>query len=114
MSVAPPRSSDLPKPHLGAHEALGEYPGINHDEHFHYTRNPACYAFSPRPNQDSHDISTFCIILPFPEPDITGIVQYEVFGLRSHNNTHLRFSFLQVFSWLEGSFLYSARYYSTV
>ena len=46
--------------------------------------------------------------MPFPESPIVGITLYVAFSdwLLSHGNMHL--SFFYAFSWLNGSFLFSA------
>ena len=55
------------------------------------------------------DLFTVSIVLPIPECHVVGIIQYVLFldWLFSLRNMHLRF-FLHVFSWLDGSFLFSA------
>ena len=55
------------------------------------------------------NLFTVFIVLPFPECHIVRIIQYIVFSdwFLSLSNIHLRFSC--VFSWIDGSFLFSAK-----
>ena len=55
------------------------------------------------------DLFTVSIVSPFPECLIIGIIQYVAFsgGLLSLSNVHS--SFLHAFSWLDRSFLFSAK-----
>ena len=54
------------------------------------------------------DLFIICIVLPFPECHIVDIIQYVVFSdcLLPLGNMHLKF--LDVFSWLDSAFLFSA------
>ena len=88
------------------------YPSLwYHTQYFHCPKNhlsalPIHSSVAPTPG--NHWSFTLSTVLPFPECHIIGIIQYVAFSdwLRSFSNMHLRF--LQVFSWLNSSFLFSA------
>ena len=80
-----------------------------HTECSHCPKNPVGSTYSSLPPQPltTTDLFTVSIVLPFPECHMVGVIQYVSFSDQLLSLSCMHRSFLYIFSWLEGSVLFS-------
>ena len=90
------------------------YPTLQyHTEQLHCPKNSLCSTYlCPLQSQETTDLFTVFIILPFPECHRVGIIQYVAFSdcLISLKDMHLIYP--HAFLWLDSSFLLNVKKYS--